>query len=650
MNTVLPHPPPFVQPWQQLLWGALTLAIFLGWLRFFAKRFRHDLNLPESILAAFVATVSQILATIYILGFVGMIRWWPLFILNFIVWVIITVISYRGGPVYNIFKSVWNILYSSVPLMIIAFLALLSVLWHIYFGQLMPPMSSDAWAYHIPWAAFVNQEGNLGPFDLPSSVINYYPMNTEMLFSWSLVGSGTERWAKITQIPFAIAGVLACYMLARNIGAKRYEAAIAGLLILSVPTVLHMMSRALVDVAVMGMGYIAFAFLTRKKISPVAIVIAGLAAGFVVGGKGSGIYVFVPMVLLFLYRLFIYKNTSEERIGNRGRSKKIIASMLIFFGLAFIFGSYFYIRNWVLAGNPTGDFTVKIAGVTIFQGEHTVEESIFFRDNVGPEIYDRLQEIGTEWPIVLDGFYDPAPFIHTDKIGGWGAAWTILLLPAIPIALLLSIIKRRWDVLIILAMLLLPYFLFHYNHISIRFHLHVLAAGTTAFAFILTELRGTRFQRPILVIAALSMLFGLYIASAPKPSQTVAEDLAVARSAPYQESYRYTFFRNLVNPEFQRAMESVQEPGSTIALSDIVSYGMNLGAWNPTFTNRVVWVEWDGDGQEWEAELHEKGAGAVYVGPGSEQGHWAYEHPEIFELVYYDEGDGGIFRIKNRSE
>ena len=642
MNPVVPNPPSLVLPYQQLLWAGLTLAMFLAWLSFFAKKFRDDLNLPESILAAFVTTVSQILATIYILGFFSVIRWWPLFILNFLIFAAVTIISMPGGPVYNIFKSVWNILYSSVPLMIIAIIGLLSVLWHIYFGQLMPPMSSDAWAYHLPWAAFVHQEGNLGPFDLPSNVINFYPMNTEMLFAWALIGDGTERFTKIAQIPFAVASVLACYLIARNVGAKRFEAAICGLLILSVPTVLHMMSRSLVDVAVMGAGHIAFAFLCRRKLTPVAVAIAGLATGFLLGGKGSSIYVFLPILLLLIYRLIFNNPDNPEGKSN---FKVAIKPLLIFLGLSFLFGSYFYIRNWILVGNPTGDFTVEILGVTIFQGEHTVQESIFFRDNVGPEIYDRLIEIGTEWPIVFDGFFDPAPYIHTDKIGGWGAAWTILMLPAIPIAFLIAIFKKRWNLLFLLAMLILPYFLFHYNHISIRFHLHNLVAGTTAFAVVLTELRGTRFQRPVLVIAAITMLFGLYIASSPKPSQTVPRDLDWARSVPYHENYRYTFFRNIVDPDFQAHMETVQEPGSTLALSEIVSYGMNLGAWNSTFTNRVVWVGWEGDGTAWETELSKNGADAVYVGPDSEQGWWAYEHPERFELVFYDESNGGIFRI-----
>jgi hypothetical protein len=646
MTSAIPNAPPLVLPWQQLLWGALTLAIFLSWLAFFAKKFRNDLNLPESILAAFVATFSQILATMFILGFLNQIYWWPLYIFNFIIFAAITALSISGDTAYNIFKIFGRLLYSSVPLMVIAIIAIFSVLWHIYFGQLMPPMASDSWAYHLPWAALVHQEGNLGPFDIPSSVINYYPMNTEMLFTWTLIGDGTDRWANIVQIPFAIASVLSCYLIARNVGAKRYEAAICGLLILSVPTVLHMMSRALVDVACMGAGHIAFAFLTRKKLSPVALTIAGLSTGFLLGGKGSSVYVFIPIVMLLIYRLFFTNSFAGET--GAGHSKKyILKTAIIFFGLAFLFGSYFYLRNWILVGNPTGDFMVKVAGITLFRGEHTVEESIFFRNNVGPEIYDRIQETGNEWPIVLDGFYDPAPYIHTDKIGGWGAPWTTLLLPAIPIAILISIFRKKWNLLFLLAMLILPYFLFYYNHISIRFHLHNLVVGTTAFAVVLSELRGTRFQRPVLVIAAISMLFGVFIASSPKPSMTDPQDLAWAKAVRYEDNYRYTFFKNLVDPNFQTYMETVQQPGSTFALSDPMSYGMNLGAWNPTFTNRVVWVGWDGDGLNWEARLMGKGADAVYVAPNSPPLRWAMDHPDNFELVFNDESDGGIFKIVN---
>lgn len=650
MESAAGNIPQSVNQVQQTAWLVLTIAIFFAWWIYFHARFRQTLNLPERILAAFTLTVTQIVLTTLIIGMAHLLSWWPLFLINAIITTIILVLSLRTskssplpGDIPLLFKSLWNIIRASNAFAVLFLLVLFVLGWYTYLGQLLPPMTWDSWAYHLPWAAFANQEGHLGPFDVPKIAINHFPMNTDILFLWSVLGCGTERWANIVQVPFAIAGMLASYLLARRFDASRVDAAIVGTFIIFVPTVHDQMWTAMVDVAVMGMVLTAFAFLSRKNVDPVSILIAGLAAGFIAGSKGSGIYLFISLLLYLAFRLAMPGETGCENERSK-RLKQIISSVAIFCGLTLILGSYFYLRNWVTTGNPTGSFDVEIFGLTLFSGEKVWQDVIFNPVNAGPVLYEAGHS-GSEWPIVFDGFFDPQTYMAGGNIGGWGSTWTVLLLPAIPIVLAQCVIKRNWKFLAFMVTAILPYFLFRYNHTFVRYHLQILAIGTVAFGYMLTNLDAPRIRRLLLGIALVLTVLTVFLAGAKKQGILMPRDIARAREVPYSENYRGVLSSDFIEPVFFDALAQVQEPGNTLALSDSLPKFMNLAAWNPDYTNRVVWVEWVGNGEEWVRELHEKGADAVYLPPGSEALQWLMTNPSGFELLSHDRNHGAILEI-----
>ena len=644
MDLTTVHFPQPVQTCQQVLWFLLTIAIFAAWWTYFQARFKTIFSLSERILAAFITSISQIVLTTLILGIAHVLYWWPLFIFNLILSVSIRLVALRTGKSCilrddsaNFLKSLWDLIKSSHAFAVLFFLALFVLGWYTYLGQLLPPMTWDSWAYHLPWAAFANQEGHLGPFDVPKITVNHFPINTDILFLWSIIGCGTERWANIAQIPFAIAGMLASYLIARRFGVSRIDSAIVGTFILFVPTVHDQMWTAMVDVAVMGMTLAAFAFLSRKKIDIPAIFIAGLASGFIVGSKGSGIYIFISLLLYLLFRLINQKRSVTEK-------KAAWKSVGWFIFLTLILGSYIYIRNWITTGNPTGAFDVELLGLKLFSGEKVWQDVIFNPVNAG-RLYE-LVHSGSEWPLVLDGFFDPQTYMAGGNIGGWGPVWTILMLPAIPIVLIFAILKRKWTLVVLFILLILPFFLFRYNHTFVRYHLQLLAVGTTSFGIILTSFRHTRIRRSLLGVAIVCTLLTVVLAGAKKHGILMPGDISEARNVPYSQNYRGILFSEMIEVEFLETLALVQEPGTTLALSESLPEFMNLAAWNPTFTNRVVWVEWKGDGDLWLSELKSKGADAVYIKPESDPLRWILDNPEGFELVSYNNKFGGILKIQ----
>jgi len=647
-----PYFPPAVSSWQETYWLFLNGAIFLAWWVFFARRYSREFSQSERLLAAFVATIGQIEAAIFITGWLHILGWWETVSLTTFLTLIVNILAFTGRSGNNFgvelstfLKTFWKTISSSAALWVLIPLAAFGFGWYMYLGQLLPPMCYDAWGYHLSWAALAHQERHLGPFDLPFPYINNFPKNTDMLFLWSIIGAGTERWANIVQGFFSLAAVLSCYILGKRIGATRRDALACSLLVLSVPVILHMQWKEMVDLAIMGATLASLAFIARNRITYMSVVLAGVMTGFILGTKGSTIYFVVPIAILLIYRMFPL-GMNGFKFVKKSRFKFSTGVLLTWIVLTFIFGSYFYLRNWVETGNPTGFYNVDIAGYRFFEGTDNVEDH-FSEGLLNPKIYDALEE-GPEWPIVLDGFFDPQTFFtQGNRIGGWGPVWTLLILPAIPIALLWALIRRRWKVLAIVICCLLPFFLFKYNHTWTRYHLIVIGGGIISFAYILSLLRQTQLRSLLLGIACAMMLLGLFISG----SQTIVspEEINEARRAPYEESDRYIFFDSWNSSGFSEAQKTVLEAGTTVGLAHRAPYNKTLAFWNPYFTNRVLWTPWETPGTAWHATLVSKHVNYLYVAVHTGVEEYAVRNPQLFDLIYKD-NRGSLFQVVKPGE
>ena len=654
MNPTNVIAPSIVLPWQEALWGFLTLSIFISWWSFYFKFYSEDLSFAERVLAAFVSMVSQIVVSTILLGFFHIVGWYELGILNAFISVVITVIStgHKEGigfsnELINLFELTGKLLGSSIGLLIIAIMGLAVVVWYGYLGQLLPPMAWDAWSYHLPWAALARQERFLGPFDYPVRWLNVYPMNTDILFLWTVVGCGTDRWANITQLPFGLMAVLACYLLARRVGSDRKDAAITGFLVLGIPVIMHQMWTAYVDLSVMSSMFIALAFLTRKKLTGVALAIAGCASGFLAGSKGTGLYYCFSLFLLFIFRLI---PTSINGISETGKAKvgEYFKAIAIFAVTTFLLGSYFYLRNWILTGNPTGIFTVKIAGLTLFKGSVDANDYLFGRLILGDFLYDKLRT-KANLIIVAGSFFDPQDWFSQDnRVGGWGAVWACLFFPSIPFALYWGIVKKNLIAIGIIVSGLLTFFILDkMSHTLIRYHMTIIAAGAASFAYVLTVPAVYRLRRLFILLAIFFMALTIVVASPRQPFTLSTKEIAEARKVPYPENDRYSFFDSWDDPKFTDALLSVEGDGTTLAISGNFPNSKTLAAWNPRFSNRVVWAEWKESGEEWEKFLSDNNANAVYIPSGNEELDWAFKHKKKFKLIAQDDKVGSIFIFKS---
>ncbi len=637
-----------VTPWQQVVWGILTLAMFLSWWAWFARREADDFTLAERLVAAFIGTVIQIIATTFILGWLHQLRYWPLGIVNAVIAITLAVWVGRSqggrssaGEIALAWRTLWRLVSTSGAVAAAGAITVLATIWVVYLGTLLPLYDYDVWAYHLSWVAYAHQEGSLGPFPMPWPFVDCYPMNTQILFLWAVIGTNTDQWANIVQTPFAYVSALSCYLLARHIGARRIDAALIGLLIFSIPTVLHQMWTAKVDLAITGGTLVTLAFLSRRRFTASSLVVAGCAAGFFIGCKGSGMILAIGLLLFLIYRLLTI-STDDFGLPKGKRFSTALIALLIVIIPAFLLGSFFYLRNWVMYGNPAGIFEVKIGSINLYEGIDL--KALLWRANLVPSaLYDAL-ETGNEWPIVLDGFFDPqSAFWQGGFIGGWGSPWTTLMLPAVPVAFLLGFIRRKWIVPAIILTCLIPYFLFSsVHHVWTRYYLPVIAVGTTSLAYMLVVLDRSWIRRAIRVIAVASMLATVFVAS--QHLLVEPEHIREARALPYAERNRFLAFNSWGDRDFADALILVQEPGTTLAFTGHPPLRKNRALWNATYTNRAVWVPWDSDGEEWELRLRSEGADAVLMLPDSDEMRWGIMHLDRFQPLYVGEL-GGIFRM-----
>lgn len=644
MNQSTPYIPPEVSSGQAAAWLILTVVIFLAWWSFFAKKYSSEFTIAERILASFMSTVSQIVGSTLILGIGHWVYWWPIFIVNMIINLALLAWAFKERSGHNLLREVvftvkaaWSLLISSSALFVIAVISLMTAGCIIYLGQLLPPFCWDAWSYHLPWAAYAHQEGHLGPFNQPCPWVNIFPKNTDILFLWWIMGTGSDRLANIAQAPFAFAAALSCYVLARRVGARQVDAAIGGMLVFSVPVVVNMMWLSMVDLAWMGAALVSLAFLSHRRLSSTALVLAGLGAGFAIGTKATFIFMYIGLLFFLIYRLLpIGMNALTDYRGNR--LKGFATALVIFVIVSFVFGSYFYLRNWVQTGNPTAIYKIQVGSLVVFDGE--LSPSFHQnRQHTGPKLFDALQE--NEWPVIVDGFFDPNErFSISPRIGGWGPPWGIILLPAIPIALGIAVVRKRWNLIATLFSLALPFLIYPYNRTELRYHLQLIGMGTVAFAFILSLLRNSGYRRTILALTIVLMIASsLFIVDYGQVGGDInSEWIISARSEPYLEQDRYMYFNIFWNQRKEYdAWEAVQEPGSILAYQFDGSpppfhFRKMLAMWNSTYTNRAVYVPWGGDGIAWEDTLRESQADSIYI-EGVEATNWALNHPENFKQL-----------------
>ncbi|MCK4719386.1 hypothetical protein KAU08_01930, partial [bacterium] len=126
-------------------------------------------------------------------------------------------------------------------------------------------------------------------------------------------------------------------------------------------------------------------------------------------------------------------------------------------------------------------------------------------------------------------------------------------------------------------------------------------------------------------------------------------EISNSRNQAYQLSDRYINFNSWNDPDFASALNLANQTGNTLACADDLPLRKDLAFWNPYYTNRVVWIEWEEPGDTWYNRLTEAGADYVYVSKDSDADIFADLESEWFSQVY-SSINGSFYQILELDE
>ncbi|MEW5947738.1 MAG: hypothetical protein AB1742_16245 [bacterium] len=226
-----------------------------------------------------------------------------------------------------------------------------------------PPAGGDAFIYHLFFPAAWLHSGKIEIVPLPfgAQAASYYPLNTELLFLWLMLPFHEDFLTNALQVPFLVLCGALVFELARSMCAERRDAPLIGAYVaVLIPAAVQQAVVARVDVVFSAWFLAAVLFLLewRRSRELRRLCLAGIAFGLFLGTKSVAVLYGTLPAAVFLWSL-------------RGAGLRRSLQYVLLFGvLSIASGGFWYVRNWVVTGNPFYPLRVGVAGFTVFSGAY----------------------------------------------------------------------------------------------------------------------------------------------------------------------------------------------------------------------------------------------------------------------------------------
>ena len=615
----------------------INFALFSSWFLFLADK-KEDLSFADRIIGSFILGLAQIIATEMLLGLLfKQLYATPLFILNIIISssVFIIAASVRRDILFGAYEEIRSetgrisgIINRDRILLFIFAIFLASVCWMIFLGYLLPSYAWDALWYHLPMAGYIMQSGAIQENHTPwfiDQFINIFPKNIELFFVWNIIFLKNAIIADLSQMLFTLMGVLTIYSMALKLKIKETYALYSSLLFFFTPIMILQSTTNYVDVAISVLFLITVNFLISKpeghdgdKKGEVyfrrwPLLLSGIAAGILLGSKGSGPLFIAVLSLAILSRIFI------KRFNLR-------PCLLYFLLPALLFGSYWYIKNWVLYGNPVYPMEISIADITIFKGLYggIIDPSPEVLNNLSP-----LNKLLYVWEERVKYY------LYDSRFSGFGPLWFILFLPGILLSTVLAIKRKGYNFLFIGIILIVTFILYPRNW-NTRYVIFIVGLGALSFGMTLEYFRER--ENVLKMLALLLAGYTSLVSNSPSVMpekirefiRQPAEERTIARLAP-----------------FNIDMYAQQEYGYWIWISKNISAGETLAytfeplfhspLWNNGFSSKIVNIKSD-TYPEWLKTLKEKDVTYILVRTRSAEDEWIEKEAEALKSLWWVKG------------
>jgi hypothetical protein len=305
----------------------------------------------EQIVAAGVIASVQIVVSEAILGLAGWLRLPALLLLNAVISLII-IIRTRPKPAgLEISASL------SPSLRFLTLLGAGVLAFAVLDALRYPPLEYDSLAYLLPSAIEWLQAGRLFAPDVINPLLRYYPGNSSLVDLWLIMPLRSDALVQLVQIAYLVLASVAVFALARRCGATQRLAVLAALLLLLVPQAVMQASTNKNDLV--GLFFlcasILFAVGYHYTERPAYVWLWAGALGLLLGNRYATV-AYLPFLLAGAGLCF-------AAYGRRARAHRLLPAIFAVVCIIIACGGFWYVRNWLVTGNPTYPGSLLRGGV-----------------------------------------------------------------------------------------------------------------------------------------------------------------------------------------------------------------------------------------------------------------------------------------------
>jgi len=343
-----------------LLNGLLaTVAIAL------ARRLGGDrLSQAELAAGALILFAGQIVVYQLILGAVGQLTYMNVLVLGGTLASIILIVLWRRGHWphrANPGPEVRPVVLAEVgtfPLVILV-LSGVALMAYLIWGLGRPPLNGDDLGYHLPFTVNWLQSSWLTNTNPP---FWFYPGMSELFVLWLVAPFRSDIFVSLQNWPFLALALVSLYALARREGLSIQWSACGALFFTGILALYYQLNSENNDVVWAALLLGALVFMLAYHASPQRghLVLVGVAMGLAMGTKYNAA-LFVALFCL----TYAWLGAGHESW------RRISMNLAIILSITLVVGGYWYIRNWVIAGNPLTPIQLRVGQWVLFPGSPT---------------------------------------------------------------------------------------------------------------------------------------------------------------------------------------------------------------------------------------------------------------------------------------
>ena len=246
--------------------------------------------------------------------------------------------------------------------LLVALVALGQSLWR---ACLLPALGTDGLIYHLTVPVMWIQRGLFSQLDLPfhDSAAEHSPMLTQSISYLLMRLTGDDGLCWLIPPIFLVATFRLFFLSARLLGLRRETALLWSSVLVLFPPFFASAPMPNNDLALTcGCALFLYGLLRTRpaKGAPVALAAGGIALMLATKVVGL-VYAAAAMVVL------LPAAWSRFRQAGQAPRRKLLAEAAAAVVLV-LAGSFFYLRNWFVHGNPLYPAEIGIGGVTLFAG------------------------------------------------------------------------------------------------------------------------------------------------------------------------------------------------------------------------------------------------------------------------------------------